>query len=687
MKPDSVASPHRLPWKGWLLLLSLIGFAIFRSSIGTQLDSFTLDEPYHIVAGTSYVRTGDFRLNPEHPPLMKLWLGASMPQSFKLRPFRPLNEKVEERDFTEETVFYDNDAAATQARTRSSLWAFHGLLLFGFALLIWRAAGLAWAAGTLGWIALDPTLMAHAPVAMTDLPLTLALGIAGAATALVISTWRWRWVVVMGLGIGLALGAKHSALAGLLGLAAAAFVGALVSNWKGGARVILTRLGKVCGAGLISWMFLWLLYGAHFHASPDGSDDFNMPMTQKVGALKNSAKAALDLADRWHLLPRSYLWGLADTIRTGVEGRDIRHLFYGRWFTGHPPFYFWPGLVASKIPLGLLALSLLGLALLWRAPLSRTMNALLFCIAAISAGHFLALLSSDGTWGGIRHALPLYLPLALLGGAAVWRASQAKSRALATVCAGCWLLTLATTIREPRLWEYGNPLVGGTAGAYRYFQNEGQDLGQRHHEFRNLYESVIKPSGKPVYSGSYWALIEEQALADHIRFSRFCPTLDDHNTGAIYDGYYLISTSTLNPVPHEQWDPAIEYRGLERVARLGNLVVLRGRWVTPRSRAFSLRGQVLEAIYKNPHPDWNLIAAKLGEVEKALPWSSATSILAGNARLKTNEPTEALRAYERALREMDASDFLRSAVERQIARLRAGEPPATIEPLPSVLLE
>jgi hypothetical protein len=149
----------------------------------------------------------------------------------------------------------------------------------------------------------------------------------------------------------------------------------------------------------------------------------------------------------------------------------------------------------------------------------------------------------------------------------------------------------------------------------------------------------------------------------------------------------MISTSSLNPAPFEQWDPTIEYRGLERVARLGNLVVLRGRWLTSRSRAFSLRGQALEAIYKNPHPDWNLIAAKLGEVEQAIPWSSATSILAGNARLKTNEPAEAIRAYERALRAMESSDFQRPAVERQLARLRAGESPATLDPLPSVLLE
>ncbi|MGI8819495.1 MAG: hypothetical protein ACR2ID_01270 [Chthoniobacterales bacterium] len=135
---DVASKGHTPPFprgRGAIVLLGLVGFAILRSYLGTRLDSFTIDEPYHLVAGTSYIRTGDFRLNPEHPPLMKLWLGAWMPESFKLRPFRPLNEKVEERDFTEETVFYDNDAAAAQARARASLWTMHALLLLALARL------------------------------------------------------------------------------------------------------------------------------------------------------------------------------------------------------------------------------------------------------------------------------------------------------------------------------------------------------------------------------------------------------------------------------------------------------------------------------------------------------------------------------------------------------------------------
>lgn len=670
------------PWKGWLLLVAIVGFAIFRSWIGTLLDSFTIDEPYHLVAGTSYVRTGDFRLNPEHPPLMKLWLGAWMPESFKLRPFRPLNEKVEERDFTEETVFYDNDAAAAQARTRASLWSLHALLLVALGALVWHAAGLAWAAGVLGFIALEPTMMAHAPVAMTDLPLALTLLVTAAAAALAFTSWRWRWMLVLGLAIGLTLGAKHSALPGLLGIGIVGGVAAVCSS----GRDRWIRLGKLATAGMIGWIFLWTMYAGHFHAAPDGSDPFNRPLAQKIGDLHGLPRTAIALADQWRIFPRAYLWGLADTVRTGVEGRELRTLFFGRWFTGRAPFYFWLGLIASKIPLFLLLLSSVGVVALWRAPLSREARALLLCTGAFAAAHLLALISSQGTWGGIRHALPLVGSLSILAGAAIWRAAQLRSRALGLACAACLALALVTTIREPRLWEYSNALVGGSEGAYRNFRNEGQDLGQRYAEFKTLYDDLTKPTGKPVYSGDYWAFIEEQAQADHIKYTRFCERLDDTNTAAVYDGYFLVGTSGLIPVPHEHWDPAV-YRGLERVARLGNLVVLRGRWIAPEQRAYSLRGKVIEAIYKDPKPDWNLLADKLAEVQQAIPWSSATAILHGNTCLKANRAADAITAYEHAWREMDPADSQRPDVARQLARVRAGESLGTIEPLPSKLLE
>ena len=60
----------------WLALF-LVVLTILRSAISTSKDGFTIDEAYHIAAGVSYVKYHDFRINPEHPPLVKLWVGMS----------------------------------------------------------------------------------------------------------------------------------------------------------------------------------------------------------------------------------------------------------------------------------------------------------------------------------------------------------------------------------------------------------------------------------------------------------------------------------------------------------------------------------------------------------------------------------------------------------------------------------
>jgi hypothetical protein len=40
-------------WLGLALLLLLSLLAVWRSAAGTRLDSFTVDEPWHVVAGTA----------------------------------------------------------------------------------------------------------------------------------------------------------------------------------------------------------------------------------------------------------------------------------------------------------------------------------------------------------------------------------------------------------------------------------------------------------------------------------------------------------------------------------------------------------------------------------------------------------------------------------------------------------
>ena len=112
----------------------LIAVSMLRSSWATQLDGFTIDEPWHITAGAAYLRTGEYYLNPEHPPLVKLVAALALPSgAFRFAAPLKLNDKNTERNFVQDTMYEHNDADAVQERVRRVIYLFNGLLLLGFA--------------------------------------------------------------------------------------------------------------------------------------------------------------------------------------------------------------------------------------------------------------------------------------------------------------------------------------------------------------------------------------------------------------------------------------------------------------------------------------------------------------------------------------------------------------------------
>ena len=175
------------------ILLALVGGAIVRSSIATRLDGFTIDEAYHIAAGVSYVRHADFRINPEHPPLVKLWVGSLISATgFRLSSIRPFTDKEDERNFTEEDVYLNNDFNSVQRRARIAMWTLNGLLLLTLAFAMRRTFGPGVALGTVLFLAIDPTVAAHLPVVMTDLPVSLLSATALVLAARAFQDWAWK---------------------------------------------------------------------------------------------------------------------------------------------------------------------------------------------------------------------------------------------------------------------------------------------------------------------------------------------------------------------------------------------------------------------------------------------------------------------------------------------------------------
>src|SRR5579863_2970766 len=174
------------------VLLLIVGGAIVRSAIATRLDGFTIDEAYHIAAGVSYVRQADFRINPEHPPLVKLWVGSFIaPTGFRASALRSFSDKQDERTFAEEDVYLHNNPDAVQKRARIAMFALNGLLLVVLGFAARRAFGPGVALGTIAFLAIDPTVAAHLPVVMTDLPVSLLCASTVLLTIPAFRSWRW----------------------------------------------------------------------------------------------------------------------------------------------------------------------------------------------------------------------------------------------------------------------------------------------------------------------------------------------------------------------------------------------------------------------------------------------------------------------------------------------------------------
>lgn len=683
------ATSRRLSAVHYAVLLALVLLATARSAVGTRLDSLTVDEPWHIVAGVEYLRTNDFRLNPEHPPLVKLVAGANMPGSFTLRPKGALSDKGAERNFVEETFFFENDFRLAQQRARIALWLLNGTLLLIVGALVAATFGMPWAVGTLLFLALEPTIGAHGPVVMTDLPVALSLAIAALVAGRLTSSWECRWVIGLGLAMGLSLAAKHSALPGLAGIGGFCALAALWQWWgrrgsAGAHRTLLTQAGALSVVVLLAVATLWAFYGFHFHAGADGSDDFNRAMATKLGDLRVERwRDLLTWLDRWQILPRSYIWGLADTVRAGVEGRGQNdHLLWGTTVSGAPPWYTWPSFIVAKVPLALLALAVVGLATLTKVSWTMAQRWSIAAVLTLATAHLVALSGSLGTYAGVRHALPVVVVLGIVAGAGVQVAWESRRRALTGLVTGLFVVALAMTARIPRLWEYHNELVGGTDGAWDDFGNEGIDLGQRAFEIKRFSDSVIVPTGLPTYS-SYW-FGEEQAKALGLTTARKVTSLADTNRAGRYTGFFIYGRSDLRPEPRYDWDPDEVFRGLRRVADLGYVIVWQGTQELPRTRASSLMDRITEYVYEKGGGDWQLVAVKSREVLDVIPHSTEAAIELGNAEVRLGHREAAVAAYRRPFAFLDRgilSPLVKGELEARIAALEAGTPLTAIKPI------
>lgn len=627
-----------------VLFLQLV-FSVRRNSI-------TWDEDDHIYAGYMMWKHADFGLNPEHPPLVKLV--AAIPllnMSLKMPALQDRSFKQEAflggKDF-----FFKNDANSMLFRARMAASLFTLLL----ALLVFLATKEMFGTGAafiaLGLLVFDPNLLAHGAVVGTDAGLSCFLFASVYAFYRYVKAPSAKRLVMVGLAAGLALACKHT---GILVFPILLLLAIFELLWGGDTSTSpkqsrLSHLKRawrlVVALVVISAMavtILWAAYGFRYAARGEGRQ-LNPPLAEYVQNLSRPREVRLlQAVARFHLLPESYIYGLADV--------RIMSDFYTSFLLGtiypHGVWFYFP--VAFSIKSSLSFLILLALAIYtiaagrftaWREIAFLTIPPIFYLIIAMSSGMNI----------GVRHILPLYLFLSVLIGGAAWTLIQ-KNRRWAFVIAALLIFQAMSTVRSyPAYLAYSNELWGGPAQTYKLLSDSNSDWGQ---QLKDVKRYLDRHSIKDC-----WFIYFAEGVVDASYYGIPCkplPTADSLwvnepiDAPPVIDGPVLVSAGDLSgfefgPGP---LNPYEQFKTLRPKAVIDyGVFVYEGHFEIPFAASIS-HAQKAQSLL-----DAHLLPEALAEAhaaEELAPNAVKPHALLGDIFLAMGHSEDAHAAYQKAL--------------------------------------
>jgi 4-amino-4-deoxy-L-arabinose transferase-like glycosyltransferase len=462
----------RLIWGVALLLVVLAA----ELALSARQQSQTFDEAAHIFAGYRYWKNFDFGINPEHPPLIKLVAAIPLLRlPLRTPPVPNTVFKVMEYDGGRDFL-YENDANSLLWRARLAAAVFTVALALAIFLIAKSMKGEGAAFLALVLFIFEPNFLAHGALVTTDVGAALGLFLGVGSFYLYLKQPSLLRLAGAGLAAGLCLGAKHSGIL-LLPVLLALAVTEMFPLWDPAAKRFTPGLAKkglhLAGALVaittLAWIVLWSLYGFRYAARP-AALSVNPTLTEFARQMQLGHSDALLKIAQWHLLPESYLYGVANIYAQGA----LPTVLFGKYYSEAQWFYF-PAIFLVKSTLAFLVLCLLApfCAALWGKSLRRE---ILFLV--VPAAIYLAVAMNSGFNYGVRHLLPVYPFLIVLIGIGAWELSR-RHRALAWAVAALVLFHAASSLRAfPDYIPYSNRLWGGSQNTFRILADSNVDWGQ-----------------------------------------------------------------------------------------------------------------------------------------------------------------------------------------------------------------
>ncbi len=462
----------------------LLVFAIQVVSVIRQ-ESLTWDEGDHIFAGYMSWKTGDFGFNPEHPPLMK---------SLATIPLLGLPLKVpadQHREFKQEAYFdgrellFGNAPAYSAESLTLRVRLAAGIVALLLAVVVFLTASEMFGAGAgllaLAILTFDPNVLAHSALVTTD---------AGVSCFFLASVYAfYRYVkapsagrlAVVGLAAGLGLASKHSAVLLLPMLGSLALLEVVFrfdtdavreSSWL---KRALRMAGALAIVGVIAVVVLWGFYGFRYNARP-GVLRLDPTLAEYVKPLRAVEASGILFLARLHVLPESYLYGLAD-VRSMANGMPT--FIFGRVFN-HGVWYYFPAVLTIKSTLGYLGLAIVAFAAVFAKRLRRWRE---IVYLLVPAGIYFWVAMGSSLNIGARHILPVYVFLAVFAAGGCWAWIERNGVWNRRWAAAVGVLLLAHVVSSakayPNYMAYSNELWGGPSKTYKVLSDSNTDWAQQ----------------------------------------------------------------------------------------------------------------------------------------------------------------------------------------------------------------
>jgi hypothetical protein len=474
-----------LEWKQPMFIVIVVVMVIFFALellLHATYTSVTIDEQVHILAGYRYWECGDYGINPEHPPLLKLVATWPIRNLHLAGPYWPCGTRMtgDSEQYSEGARFLvTNGIDRLVVSTRMAAASFSILLLLFVILSAYEMFGRREALVAACLLILEPSLIAHGSLVTTDMAITASFFAAVYALYRYVKKPTGARVFVLGLAVGVMLASKHSAVVGIGLLLLLLTADLLFTHQKPilparANRARTLRLLGACGiVVVIALLVLWCTYRFRFDPLPwpvtPETSEWRAVHSTRFPVIAAALEGTVTLNERIHLLPEAYVRGL---VHVAEQNGQETHIFgkiypHGRWF------YFPLALsVKSSVPL----LVLLFLALFTTALFKNRRREMLFVLVP-SLG-FLAASMTSGLNIGVRHILPIY-PFLILVAAAV---GVRWARRNPVYLAGLVILLVFGAVDVVRLFPsyiaFGNEFWGGTNKTYRVLGDSNVDWGQ-----------------------------------------------------------------------------------------------------------------------------------------------------------------------------------------------------------------